>query len=109
MQAARSAAAGHGGQTVHQKCFALCRKGTRLLMAHVDELDVTATQTGRKLVQRVPHDAVAMLDTRRLQRLDDDLRYFLAHCDLRLGWGAMGWPASLRLTRGLRPSHPPNG
>jgi hypothetical protein len=63
MQAARSTAAGHGGQAVHQKRFGLCRIGTRLLVAHVDELDVTATQTGGKRVQRVPHDAVAILDT----------------------------------------------
>jgi hypothetical protein len=63
MQAARSTAAGHGSQAVHQKRFALCRIGTRLLMAHVDELDVTATQTGGKRVQRVPDDAVAILDT----------------------------------------------
>ena len=63
MQAARSTAAGHRGQAVHQKCFALCRIGTRLLMAHVDELNVTAIQTGGERVQRVPHDAVTILDT----------------------------------------------
>jgi hypothetical protein len=63
MQAARSTAAGHGGQAVHQERFALCRIGTRLLMAHVHKLDITATQTGGKRVQRVAHDAVAILDT----------------------------------------------
>ena len=62
MQAARSTTAGHGGQAVHQKRFGLCRIGTGLLMAHVDELDLTATQTGSKRVQRVPHDAVTILD-----------------------------------------------
>jgi len=46
MQAARSTAAGHRGQAIHQKRFALRCKGTRLLMAHVNELDITATQTG---------------------------------------------------------------
>jgi len=63
MQAARSAAAGHCGQAVHQKRLTLRCQGTRLLMAHVNELDVTATQTGGKRVQRIPHDAVAILDT----------------------------------------------
>jgi len=50
MQAARSATAGHRGQAVHQKRFALRSKGARLLMAHVNELDVTATQTGSERV-----------------------------------------------------------
>src|SRR6202041_3454438 len=63
MQTARSPAAGHGGQAVHQQRFGLCRIGARLLMAHMDELNVTATQAAGKLVQRVPDDAVAMLDT----------------------------------------------
>jgi hypothetical protein len=64
VQAARSAAAGHCCQAVHQKRFGLSRIGARLLMAHVDELNVTATNASRKCVQRVPHDAIAMLDTR---------------------------------------------
>jgi hypothetical protein len=48
-------------------------------MTHVDELNVTAAQTGGKRVQRIPYDAVAILDTSCLQGLNNDLRYFLAH------------------------------
>ena len=110
MQAARPAASSNGCQAVHQKGFALCRIGTRLLMAHVNELDVTATQAGGKLVQCVPDDAVAMLDTGGLQGFDNDLRYFLTHSNLRrVGREAIAWPANPRLTQGLRQSHPPNG
>jgi hypothetical protein len=79
VQTSRPTAPGDRRQAIQKQRLALGRKRAGFLMAHVDELNLATRQAGRKSVQRVPDDAVAMPDAGAFEDLYDDFRYFLAH------------------------------
>ncbi len=79
VKAAGPTAACDGRQAIVQQRLGLGRERAGFLVPHLHELNAAAGQARGKGIQRIPDDAVAMLDAGAFQYLDDDFRYFLAH------------------------------
>lgn len=79
-------------------------EGACLFVAHTHPLDPAFGNVVRDHVESITHDAVAMLDARAFQRLNDDLCDLLAHSGKPLfcTWAAAWAPTRNRACRGMR-------
>src|SRR5580692_2499882 len=81
MQAAGAAGTGAGHKLPGELPFRACREGARLLMAHMDPLDLALMDGAGDAVKRVADDPVAPLHAGGLQRLDQYVGYPFAHSE----------------------------
>src|SRR5580692_12939543 len=84
MQAAGAAGTGAGHKLPGELPFRACREGARLLMAHMDPLDLALMDGAGDAVKRVADDPVAPLHPGGLQRLDQYVGYPFAHSEPRV-------------------------
>ncbi len=70
VETAGPAGSGAGREPSRDQCFCTRGEGARLLMAHVDPIDLAAIDSVGDAVQRVTDDSVARLHAGGLQRFD---------------------------------------
>src|ERR1700752_2059974 len=80
MQTAGAAAAGDRCQAIRHLRLRLRGKRASFFVSHGYPLDLAPFKRAGNQVERIAHDAVAMLDACALQRFDDDVGNQFTHC-----------------------------